>query len=177
MLDIYTRYAVGWMVASKENAALAKCFIKAPCDKQGIEPGQLDIHADRGSPMTSQEVTQLLADLKIDKSHSRPRVSNDNAYSESQFKTLKYCPAFPGNFGSIQDANAFCSEFFKWYNNDHRHSGIAMLTPAQVHYGNPEQVLHHKHQVAMNGLAGCLPSPDAVILGIVHVTHRNRVSG
>lgn len=149
MLDIFTRYVVGWMVASGESAELAKCFIKAICEKQGIEPGQLDIHADRGSPMKAKATANLLADLGVDRSHSRPRVSNDNAYSESQFKTLKYSPAFPGNFGSIQDARAFCGEFFNWYNNEHRHSGIAMLTPAQVHYGNPEQVLQHRHHVAM----------------------------
>ena len=99
--------------------------------------------------MKSKVLAELLVDLGINKSHSRPHVSNDNPFSESQFKTLKYCPEFPGEFGSIQDARAFCSSFFDWYNNDHRHSGIALLTPAQVHYGNPQEVLQNRHQVLM----------------------------
>ncbi len=163
MLDIFTRYVVGWMVASRESAELAKRLIAATCDKQGIEPGQLDIHADRGSSMKAKAVANLLADLGIDKSHSRPRVSNDNPYSESQFKTLKYCPDFPGNFGSIQDARAFCGEFFDWYNNEHRHSGIAMLTPAQVHYGNPNEVLRRRHEVTM---AAWLAHPERFTKGM-----------
>jgi len=163
MLDIYSRYVVGWMVASRENTELAKRFIAATCAKQGILPGQLDIHADRGSSMKSKGVADLLAELGIDKSHSRPRVSNDNPYSESQFKTLKYCPYFPGTFGSIQDSRVFGGPFFDWYNNEHRHSGIAMLTPAQVHYGNPNEVLQHRHQVAM---AAWLAHPERFTKGM-----------
>ncbi len=162
MLDIYSRYVVGWMIASRENAELAKCFISATCAKQGILPGQLDIHADRGSPMKAKGVADLLVELGIDKSHSRPRVSNDNPYSESQFKTLKYCPGFPDNFGSIQDSRVFGGPFFDWYNNEHRHSGIAMLTPAQVHYGNPNEVLKQRHQVAMKAW---LAHPERFIKG------------
>ena len=163
ILDIYSRHVVGWMVASRESAELAKCLISATCKKQGIEPGQLDIHADRGSSMKSKVVAQLLEDLNIAKSHSRPRVSNDNPYSESQFKTLKYCPEFPGSFGSIQDARAFNGPFFDWYNNEHRHSGIAMLTPAQVHYGNPNEILRLRHEVTM---AAWLAHPERFTKGM-----------
>lgn len=149
ILDIFSRYVVGWMVANRESTELAKRLILATCEKQGIEPGQLYLHADRGSSMKAKGVAELLVDLGVSKSHSRPHVSDDNPFSESQFKTLKYCPDFPENFGSIQDARAFCSVFFGWYDNDHRHSGIAMLTPAQVHYGNPQEVLQQRHQVIM----------------------------
>ena len=149
MLDIYSRYVVGWMVASRESTELAKRLVRACCEKQGVEPGQLDIHADRGPSMKSKALAELMVDLGINKSHSRPHVSNDNPYSESQFKTLKYRPDFPGNFGSIQDARAFCSSFFDWYNNDHRHGGIALLTPAHVHYGKAMEVLQKRHQVLM----------------------------
>jgi putative transposase len=149
MMDIYSRYVVGWMVAPKEKTELAKRLISESCAKQGVKPNQLVIHADRGSSMKSKGVAELLADLGIEKSHSRPRVSNDNPYSESQFKTLKYHPDFPENFGSVQNAREFGWPFFDWYNNEHRHSGIAMLTPAQVHYGNPQKVLQQRHQVVM----------------------------
>lgn len=141
IMDIFSRYVVGWMVAPRESAELAKRLIQESCDKHGIEPGQLDIHADRGTSMKSKAVAELLADLGIAKSHSRPQVSNDNPYSESQFKTLKYRPDFPERFGSVQDTRAFGSAFFEWYNNDHRHSGIGMLTPAMVHFGTVQQVL------------------------------------
>lgn len=141
ILDIFSRYVVGWMVAPRESAELARRLIQESCDKHGIEPGQLDIHADRGTSMKSKAVAELLADLGIAKSHSRPQVSNDNPYSESQFKTLKYRPGFPERFGSVQDSRAFGSVFFDWYNNDHRHSGIGMLTPAMVHFGTVQQVL------------------------------------
>ena len=149
ILDIYSRYVVGWMVASREKTELAKLLIRTSADKQGVEPGQLCLHADRGSSMKAKSLAQLLTDLGILKSHSRPHVSDDNPFSESQFKTLKYRPDFPDSFGSIQDARAFCSDFFNWYNNEHRHSGIAMLAPAQVHYGNPETVLKRRHEVML----------------------------
>lgn len=141
IMDIFSRYVVGWMVAPRESAELARRLIQESCAKHGIEPGQLDIHADRGTSMKSKAVAELLADLGVAKSHSRPRVSNDNPYSESQFKTLKYRPDFPERFGSIQDSRTYCSSFFAWYNNDHRHSGIGMLTPATVHFGAVQKVL------------------------------------
>ena len=130
ILDIYSRYVVGWMVASCESAALAGKLIAATCAKQQISQDQLTIHADRGSSMTSKPVTFLLADLGVIQSHSRPHVSNDNPYSESQFKTLKYRPSFPGLFASIQQARAWCQDFFPWYNHEHRHSGLGLHTAA-----------------------------------------------
>ena len=135
ILDIYSRYVVGWMVAHRELAALARKLIAETCAKQMIQPDQLLIHADRGSSMTSKPVALLMADLGVTKSHSRPSVSNDNPYSESQFKTMKYRPEFPERFGSIQDARAFCQTFFPWYNTEHYHSGLGLLTPEDVHYG------------------------------------------
>jgi len=162
MLDIYSRHVNGWMIANRENTELAKRFITATCAKQEIKPGQLDIHADRGPSMKSKGVADLLLDLGINKSHSRPRVSNDNAYSESQFKTLKYCPEFPERFGSIQDARVFAGEFFDWYNNDHKHSGIEMLTPAQVHYGNPNKILQARHQTQMKAY---MDNPERFVNG------------
>lgn len=135
ILDIYSRYVVGWMLAYQEQAALAERLIAETAAKQGIALGQLTLHADRGSSMTSKPVAFLLADLGITKTHSRPYVSNDNPYSESQFKTLKYRPGFPDRFPSIEEARCFCQEFFPWYNTGHRHSGIGLLTPEMVHYG------------------------------------------
>ena len=147
ILDIFSRYVVGWMVAHREIKALAKRLIEESCKKQQIEPGQLTVHADRGSSMKSKVVAQMLADLGVTKTHSRPHVSNDNPFSEAQFKTLKYCPQFPANFGSIQDSRSFCQDFFNWYNKDHRHSGIAMMTPEQVHYGIAAEINHHRAAV------------------------------
>jgi putative transposase len=140
ILDIFSRYVTGWMVATRESAALAERLISETCAKQRISPGQLAIHADRGSSMTSKPVAFLLADLGVTQSHSRPHVSDDNPFSESQFKTLKYRPAFPGRFGSIQDARAHCQVFFPWYNNEHRHSALGLHTPADVHYGRAQAV-------------------------------------
>jgi putative transposase len=128
LLDIYGRYVVGWMVAHREAAALAERLLADTIAKQGVEAGQLAVHADRGTWMTSKPVAMLLADLGVTKSHSRPHVPDDNPYSESQFKTLKHHPSFPDRFGCIQDARAFCQGFFGWYNHGHRHSGIALLT-------------------------------------------------
>ncbi len=147
ILDVFSRYVVGWMVAHREGAALAQKLIEQTCEKQGIKPGQLTIHADRGSSMISKPVAFLMADLGITKSHSRPYVSDDNPYSESQFKTLKYRPDFPERFGSIEDARAFCQPFFRWYNGEHYHSGIGFLTPAAVHYGNAEQIIKERQAV------------------------------
>jgi putative transposase len=139
MLDVFSRYVVGWMVAHRESATLAERFIRETCVRQGIARDQLTVHADRGPAMTSKPVALLLADLGITKTHARPHVSNDNAFSEVQFKTLKYRPAFPERFGSIQDARAHCHVFFPWYNTEHHHSGLGLLTPADVHHGLAEQ--------------------------------------
>ena len=132
------------MVAYRESAALAEALIADTCLKQEIVPGTLSIHADRGSSMTSQPVAQLLADLGVTKTHSRPHVSNDNPYSESAFKTLKYRPDFPQRFGSIEDARVFCRSFFRWYNTEHHHAGIALFTPYEVHYGLVERVAEQR---------------------------------
>jgi putative transposase len=140
LIDIFSRYVPGWMLAHAENAHLAKALLADTAAKQGITPGQLTIHADRGSPMTAKPVAFLLANLGVTKSHSRPHCSNDNPYSESQFRTMKYRLTFPDRFGSFQDAHAFCGRFFRWYNDEHRHSGIGFHTPADVHYGRAELV-------------------------------------
>jgi len=140
IIDIFSRYVVDWMVAPGESAALAEAFIARAVAGQGIAPGTLTIHADRGTSMTSKPVAELLADLGIGRTHSRPHVSNDNPYSEAAFKTLKYCPAFPDRFGSIEDARAFCEQFFNYYNHEHRHSGIGLHTAASVHHGTAVEV-------------------------------------
>jgi len=147
IIDIYSRYVVGWMVAHREQNALAKRLIEDTCIKQNIQDEQLTIHADRGPSMKSKVVAHLMADLGVTKTHSRPHVSNDNPYSEAQFKTLKYCPKFPDRFGSIQDARAFCQEFISWYNKEHHHSGIALLTPEQVHYGLAPEIINNRANV------------------------------
>jgi transposase InsO family protein len=147
IMDIFSRYVVGWMIAHREQDALAKRLIEQSCIKQDIQPGQLTVHADRGSSMKSKVVAHLLADLGITKTHSRPHVNNDNPYSESQFKTLKYCPEFPDRFGCIQDARVFCQSFFNWYNKEHRHSGIALMTPEQVHYGKAREITQFRSKV------------------------------
>jgi len=147
VLDIYSRYAVGWMLAERESATLAQQLLQESCLKQGIAKDQLTLHADRGSSMRSKTVALMLADLGVTKTHSRPRVSNDNPYSESQFKTMKYRPEFPKRFGSIQDARTHCQEFFSWYNNEHRHSGISLLTPQMVQYGEAEQVIAFRQEI------------------------------
>lgn len=147
IIDIFSRYVVGWMVSYGEQAALAKRLIKESCIKQNIADGQLTLHADRGSSMKSKAVSELLVDLGVIKTHSRPHVSNDNPYSEAQFKTLKYCPAFPDRFGCIEDARAFCREFFTWYNKEHCHSGIGLMKPEQVHYGLAYQIYQDRAEV------------------------------
>jgi putative transposase len=147
ILDIFSRYVVGWMVAPRETAELARRLIADTCAKQGIDPGTLTIHADRGTSMTSKPVALLMADLGVTKSHSRPHVSDDNPYSESQFKTLKYMPEFPERFGSIEDARVFGQRFFPWYNQQHHHSGIALLTPEVLHYGMAEVVIEQRQRV------------------------------
>ena len=141
LLDIFSRCVVGWMVADRENAALAATLIEETCLKQGIEPQVLTLHSDRGAPMTSKCTAHLLADLGVTRSLSRPQVSDDNPFSEAQFKTLKYHPGFPGRFEDITAAIAFCRSFFPWYNTEHRHAGIAMLTPDDVHHHRVPDVL------------------------------------
>lgn len=147
ILDIFSRYVVGWMLAGRESAALAQRLIEETCHKQAIQPHQLTIHADRGSSMTSKPVAFLLADLGITKTHSRPHTSNDNPFSEAQFKTLKYRPAFPERFGSIEEARAFCQPFFTWYNQEHHHTGIGLLSPHVVHHGLAEKVLEARRNI------------------------------
>ncbi len=137
VIDIYSRYVVAWTIAAREDSEIAKTMLEEAMGVHGIPEA---IHADRGTSMTSKPVAQLLVDLGVTKSHSRPHVSNDNPYSEAAFKTLKYAPVFPTNFGSLQDARAFCEEFFTYYNHDHRHSGIGLHTPASVHYGTATQI-------------------------------------
>ena len=140
IIDIFSRRIVGWHVADAENAALFKALFDDAVTKHNVPPGQLTLHADRGAPMTAKLTVQLLADLGVTKSHSRPHVSNDNPFSESHFKTMKYHPKFPKRFGCIEDAKAFCRTFFSWYNQDHHHAGIGLMTPDQVHYGQADAV-------------------------------------
>jgi putative transposase len=144
IIDIFSRYVVGWLVAPCESAELATDFIHDAVLTQGVDRDTLTIHADRGSSMRSRPVSALLVSLGVTRSHSRPHVSNDNPYSEAAFKTLKYCPAFPERFGSIEDARAFCAAFFDHYNHVHRHSGIALHTPASVHYGTATEIRHQR---------------------------------
>lgn len=169
IMDIFSRYVVGWMVAHREQTALAKRLIQQSCQKQNILPDQLGLHADRGSSMKSKGVAQLLVDLGINKTHSRPHVSNDNPYSESQFKTLKYCPKFPNSFGCIEDARDFCKDFFAYYNKEHHHSGIGLVTPEQLHYGIANDVYDQRRKTLEKAylknpsrFKGKIPMPPAL---------------
>ena len=138
LLDVYSRYVVGWQLAMRESAALAEALISQSCERQRIRPGQLTVHADRGAAMISKSVALLLADLGVTKSHSRPHVSNDNPFSEAQFKTLKYRPEFPDRFGSPEHARGCCSDLLHWYNTEHHHVGLGLYTPHDVHHGLAE---------------------------------------
>lgn len=149
ILDIFSRYVVGWLIADCENKELARKLIQETTLKHAIQPGSLILHADNGPSMTSGTVGDLLEHLGVVKSHNRPYTSNDNPFSESQFKTLKYCPQFPKRFASLQDAEQFCQAFFSWYNQQHYHSGIQWLTPESVHYGKSSKILAQRHQVLM----------------------------
>ena len=169
ILDVFSRYVVGWMVAHEESAALARKLIEETCRRQGIEPDQLTLHADRGSSMTSKSVALLLADMGVTKTHSRPHVSNDNPFSESAFKTLKYRPGFPERFVNIEHARAHGGPFFDWYNNDHHHGSLGLCTPHDVHYGlaiaRREQratVLAAAHQAHPERFLRGLPTPAAL---------------
>lgn len=147
IIDIYSRYVVGWLIAEVEAAELAQQLIAATCAKQGVQREQLTIHADNGSPMIAQTVAILLTDLGVAKSHSRPHVCNDNPYSEAQFKTLKYRPDYPDRFGSLLDARQWARSFFVWYNEQHHHSGLGLLTPTVVHTGRAASVRQHRQAV------------------------------
>ena len=147
ILDIFSRYVVGWMVASRESKTLAERLIAQTLAAQHITADQLTLHADRGSSMTSKPVALLLADLAVTKSHSRPHTSNDNPFSEAQFKTLKYRPDFPERFDTIEAARVHCDRFFSWYNHEHKHSGIALHTPADVHYSRADEIRRHRATV------------------------------
>ena len=162
ILDIFSRYVVGWMIAEAENAGLAEQLIEQSCIKQGIAPNQLKLHADRGSPMISKTVAQLLAELGIDKSHGRPHVSNDNPFSEAFFRTAKYRPAVPDRFASRAHAREVFGAIFDWYNNRHHHSGIAHLTPAAVHHGRADVLLEARHHTRM---AAYLAHPERFVNG------------
>jgi putative transposase len=144
ILDLYSRLTVGWTVARRESATLAKRLIVESLDKQGVGRDQVTLHADRGASQTAKSLALKLADLGVTKSHSRPYNSNDNPFSEAQFKTLKYHPTFPERFGSLEDARSFAAGFFTWYNTQHRHSSLALLTPADVHYGRAERILEQR---------------------------------
>ena len=149
IIDIYSRYVVGWMIADRECQHLAKKLIQKSALKHGIQPGQLTIHSDNGPSMTSQTVSQLLEKIGVLKTHNRPYTSNDNPFSESQFKTMKYCPEFPDQFESLEAAEKFCIKFFNWYNNVHYHSGILFLKPTSVHFEQADEILNNRHQVLL----------------------------
>jgi len=153
ILDLFSRYVVGWMVAAHENARLAERLIDATCRKQGIGPHHLTIHADRGAPMRSKLVAELFSDLSITASHSRPRVSNDNPFSEAQFRTFKYRPEFPDRFGAIEHARSVSRDLFAWYNDAHHHSALRYLTPADVHYGHAVATLALRHRTRVAAFA------------------------
>jgi putative transposase len=163
MLDIFSRFVVGWMLVRRANADLAKHFIAQTLQREGIEPGQAIVHADRGTEMTAQPVCVLLDRLGVVRSHSRPHVSDDNPFSEAQFRTLKYHHEFPDRFGSYQHAHGFVDEFMTWYNHEHRHSGIAMLTPAMVHHGQADRVLAARHEIMQ---AAYHAKPERFIRGL-----------
>ncbi len=152
-LDVDTRYVPSWLLADRECEELAQQLVCEACAKQNIRLGQLTLHADHGSAMTSKSLALLLSDLGVTKSHSRPRVSNDNPYSEAQFKTMKYRPDYPAFFGSLLEARAWAQRFFQWYNHEHKHSGLCLLTPAVVHYGHAPSILRQRHAVVQQAYA------------------------
>ena len=173
ILDVFSRYVVGWMVARQESAALARELIDVSCQKQGICRDQLVLHADRGQAMLSKTAALLLSDLGVTKTHSRPHVSNDNPYSEAQFKTMKYRPGYPDRFGSQEDARTWSRDFFQWYNHQHRHSGLGLMTPAMVHYGHAQHIQTERQKILgvafaahperfVRGMPGVPRLPDAV---------------
>jgi putative transposase len=156
VLDVFSRYVVAWTLQMRESGELAKDLIGQALAQQQVERGALTVHADRGSSMTSKPVAFLLADLGVTRTHNRPYTSNDNPYSEAHFKTLKYRPAFPARFNSIEEARAFCREFFSWYNHEHRHSGIGLMAPAAVHYGRA-QTIHDQRACVLDAAYALTP--------------------
>lgn len=160
IIDIFSRRVVGWCLADAESTTLFKALFDDALTKHNVPPGQLTLHADRGGPMKAKATAQLLADLGVTKSHSRPHTSNDNPFSEAHFKTLKYQPKFPERFGSIEDARAFCRTFFHWYNNDHHHAGIGLMTPNQVHDGQAEAIHSHRQDILTQA---CLKNPERFV--------------
>jgi putative transposase len=165
VLDIYSRYVVGWMIALQQAAHLADELIAEIYRKQGVQPDQLTLHADRGNPMTSKPLAFLLADLGVTRSFSRPYTPNDNPFSEAQFKTMKYQPGYPERFGDLIEARAWARDFFDWYNHVHHHTGIGLLTPAQVHYGQAPQILAARQTVLSQAYQA---HPDRFVRGIPH---------
>jgi putative transposase len=163
ILDVFSRYVVGWMIAEREAASLAETLIAETCVKQSIRRDQLTLHADRGSSMRSKPVALLLSDLGVTKTHTRPYTSNDNPYSEAQFKTLKYRPDFPDRFGSLVDARGWAQPFFQWYNNDHYHTGLNLMTPAMVHYGLADTVRDQRNRVLQTAYAA---HPERFVHGV-----------
>ncbi len=173
VLDIFSRYVVGWMLADREDSVFAGRLIEESCAKHEVRPDVLTLHSDRGAPMTSNCTAQLLADLGVTRSLSRPQVSDDNPFSEAQFKTLKYQPGFPRRFPDIAAAQAYCRSFFPWYNAEHRHGGIAMLTPEVVHYGRVDEMLARRqsaldaayaaHPLRFPGGAPTVKSPPSAV--------------
>jgi len=147
LLDIYSRYVVGWLMAEQESAALARELVAQSCARQAIQPNQLTLHADNGGPMRAKTLALLLSDLSVEPSHSRPHTSDDNPFSEAQFKTLKYHPGYPDRFGSLQDARGWAGPFFDWYNHEHYHTGLNLLTPASVHYGDDAYIRRQRQTV------------------------------
>ncbi len=181
LLDLYSRYAVGWMIARHDNAALAKVLIRQSVEKHGVQPGSLVLHSDRGPAMTSKTLAQLLTDLDVTRSLSRPHTSNDNPFSESAFKTAKYHPSYPPAFSCHDHALAWGREFFHWYNHEHRHSGIAYLTPADVYFGRADAVLAERHAKRLaayvehperypNGMSKLQTLPPATYINPPHPT-------
>jgi len=162
IIDIFSRYVVGWLVADHEREELAHALIKKTIERQGVHPAELTLHADRGSVMRSLTVSELLMDLGVKRSHSRPRVSNDNPFSEAQFKTTKYHPTFPESFEGRGHARRFCTAFMAWYNDDHHHTALALLTPAMVHHGRTQDVLS-KRQAVLD--AAFLAHPERFVRG------------
>ncbi len=163
ILDVFSRYVVGWLAAYQESATLAQRLIEQTCERQGIAQGQLTIHADRGPSMIAKSVALLLADLGVTKTHGRPHVSNDNPYSESHFKTLKYSPGFPDRFGSLQDARSFLLDFFQWYNTMHHHSALGLMTPFDVHHGVAGQRFTAREAVLQRALEA---NPERFVRGV-----------
>jgi putative transposase len=163
VLDVYSRYAVGWMIAEEESGDLARQLLATTYRKQGVDQAQLTLHADRGSAMAAKTLAQLLIDLGVSKSHARPHTPNDNPYSEAQFKTMKYRPDYPARFNSMEEARRWARAFFHWYNNEHHHSGLGLMTPAAVHYGQAATLIAQRQAVLKRAYAA---HPERFVKGL-----------